>query len=99
MNRINALIQDILDYVPDSTPIKKDTSIKSCFENCIEFAEITDNIKIKTLHNDYVIQANSRKLEVVFGNLIKNAVESIGTENGEINVDYSDKEKDLIVTI
>ena len=99
MNRINALIKDTLDYVRDSTPIKKDTSIKSCFKNCIEFSGIKDNIKIKTPENDFVIQADPRKLEVVFGNLIKNAIESIGTENGEINVDYLDKDKDLIVTI
>ena len=99
MNRINALIKDTLDYVRDSTPVKKDTSIKLCFKNCIDFAEINDNIKIKTPENDFVIQADPRKLEVVFGNLIKNAIESIGTENGEINVNYLDKDKDLIVTI
>jgi len=99
LKRINALIQDTLDYVRDSKPIRKDTSIKSCFKNCIDFAEISDNIKIKTPQTDYILQADPRKLEIVFGNLIKNAIESIGTENGEINVDYLDKEKDLIVTI
>lgn len=99
MNRIIALINDTLDFVRDSTPVKKDTSIKSCFKNCIEFTEVNDNIKIKIPENDYVIQADPRKLEIVFGNLIKNAIESIGTENGEINVDYLDKDKDLIVTI
>jgi two-component system sensor histidine kinase HydH len=99
MNRIESLIKDTLDYVRDSTPVKKDTSIKLCFKNCIEFAPVKDNIKIKTPENDFVIQADPRKLEVVFGNLIKNAIESIGSENGEINVDYLDKEKDLIVTI
>ncbi len=75
------------------------TSIKSCFDNCIEFSQVKDNIKIKTPENDFVIQADPRKLEVVFGNLIKNAIESIGDENGEINVDYLDKENDLIITI
>ena len=99
MNRIESLIKDTLDYVRDSTPVKKDTSIKLCFKNCIEFAPVKDNIKIKTPENDFVIQADPRKLEVVFGNLIKNAIESIGSENGEINVDYLDKGKDLIVTI
>jgi len=99
LNRINALINDTLDYVRDSTPVLKDTSIKSCFNNCIEFSEITNDIKIKTPENDYVIQADPRKLEIVFGNLIKNAIESIGTEKGEINVDYVDKDKNLIVTI
>ena len=99
MNRIESLIKDTLDYVRDSTPVKKDTSIKLCFKNCIEFAPVKDNIKIKTPENDFVIQADPRKLEVVFGNLIKNAIESIGSENGEINVDYLDKEKDLIATI
>jgi len=33
------------------------------------------------------------------GNLIKNAIESIGTEKGEINVDYVNEDKNLIVTI
>jgi len=99
MNRINALIEDTLDYVRDSTPTKKDTSIKTCFKNCIDFLDVKENIKINTPENDFVIQTDPRKLETVFGNLIKNAIESIGTENGEINVDYLDKEKDLIVTI
>jgi signal transduction histidine kinase len=99
MNRIESLIKDTLDYVRDSTPVKKDTSIKLCFKNCIEFSQVKDNIEIKTPENDFVIQADPRKLEVVFGNLIKNAIESIGTEKGEINVDYLDKENDLIVTI
>ncbi len=99
MNRINALIKDTLDYVRDSTPVIKDTSIKLCFNNCIEFSEFTDSIKIIIPENDYVIQADPRKLEIVFGNLIKNAIESIGTEKGEINVDYVDNEKNLIVTI
>ena len=99
MNRMESLIKDTLDYVRDSTPVKKNTSIKLCFKNSIEFSEITDNIKIKIPENDFVIQADPRKLEIVFGNLIKNAIESIGSENGEITVDYLDKEKDLIVTI
>lgn len=99
MNRINALIKDTLDYVRDSTPVIKDTSIKLCFNNCIEFSEFTDSIKIIIPENDYVIQADPRKLEIVFGNLIKNAIESIGTEKGEINVDYVYNEKNLIVTI
>jgi len=99
MNRINALIKDTLDYVRDSTPVIKDTSIKLCFNNCIEFSEFTDSIKIIIPENDYVIQADPRKLEIVFGNLIKNAIESIGTEKGEINVDYVNKDKNLIVTI
>lgn len=99
LNRINDQIKDTLDFVRDSKPEFKETSIKLCFENSIEFSEIPDNIKIKIPQDDFTIQADPRKLEIVFSNLVKNAIESIGDKNGEINIDYSKKDNDLNISI
>lgn len=83
--RMTNQIEDVLDYVKISELQKNQMSVNSCIANVV--SEIhTKKINIKVPENNTIIFGDESKLEIVFSNLIKNAIDAIGDNPGSIEI-------------
>ncbi|HET9008748.1 MAG TPA: HAMP domain-containing sensor histidine kinase [Nitrosarchaeum sp.] len=97
--RMTSQIEDVLNYVKQTPIEKKDVSVLTCIKNSISEIPIPTKIKLTVQENDVWIYADEVKLEVVFSNLIRNAVEAIGNDVGSIEIKIQEDEKQVIVDI
>jgi PAS domain S-box-containing protein len=84
--RISYQIEDVLNFVR-STDIKKESnSILQILNSCIDKIILPDNIRIALPKNDLRVYCDKIKLEIVFENIINNAIQAIDANKGEITV-------------
>ena len=91
INRMSHQIEDVLDYVRTTTPDKKVTSCSSAIRHVIESNPLPENIKVITPQKDLLVPLDVQKIEIVFINILKNAVQAIGSREGTINIDISEQ--------
>lgn len=84
IDRMTHQIDDVLNFVR-TTPLNlEETSLVTILNSVVKSSSIPINIKMDLPKNDFKITCDVRKLEVVFSNLILNAVEAIGTRSDGI---------------
>ena len=86
IQRISHQIKEVLEYVRITPANLTTTSVKKMFESAINSIQIPINITIKLPENDIEIKCDVQKIEIVFINLILNAVQEIGEKTGEIKI-------------
>ena len=89
INRMSHQIEDVLDFVR-TTPINKKT--ESCLDSIqyvVDANPPSDNIKITLPQEDISFDFDAKKIEVVFTNILRNAVQAIGNKDGTINIRLS----------
>ena len=97
--RMTNQIDDVLNYVKQ-TPIEKNKiTLYTCIKNVISWISIPTKIKITVKENDIIAFADEGKLEIVFSNLIRNAIEAIGDDAGSIEIKIQDIEEQVIIEI
>ena len=65
----------------------------------IESLHIPNNIIIKSPKIKKIVSADFFQLQIVFNNLILNAIQAIGTDSGEILIQFSEDEQNEIIEI
>jgi len=95
--RISHQVDDVLDYIKDNPIKKKPAKISVILQDALERIEIPDKIKIKLSKIDATIPCDSEKLEVVFVNLIMNAIQAIENKKGEIFINIADEPSDIVL--
>ncbi|HLA21906.1 MAG TPA: ATP-binding protein, partial [Nitrosopumilaceae archaeon] len=99
IDRIAHQIEDVLNFVR-TTPLDiSDVSMQSVFQSSIKSLEIPQNISIELPRIDFTIRGDFRKLEVVFINLILNAVQAIGKDQGKIIIRMIKENGDLKINV
>ena len=89
--RISNQIEGVLNFVR-TTPVNlTKVSINSILESAKESLEITENITLKIPDEPKDIICDSKKMEIVFINLIVNAIQAIGKEEGTITIRVKDE--------
>ncbi len=99
IDRISHQVNDVLGFVKDRQMTKKNFKISSCLYEAIESISVPNNIKIKMPKSDISILADPFQLQVVFNNLIMNAIQAIGKKKGEILIRFSEKNSELMVEV
>lgn len=98
INRISNQIENVLDFVR-ITPLEMNNySISEIIHDVFDRVPIPDGIKIKLPQNDVKIICDSKRLEIVFINLVTNAIQAIG-EKGEISVSIIDDEDSVCIQV
>ncbi len=98
IQRMTNQIEDVLDYVKTTELEKKQISLKSCITNIVNELQ-SNKINIKIPDNDITVLADESKLEIVFSNLLKNAIDAIGDNPGTIEIRYHDEENYVLIDI
>lgn len=99
IDRINEQITDTLNYLKDTELVLNTISLQTCINEAISIVKIPEEIRVKVSQNDEAINGDFHKLKMVFSNLIKNSIDSIGDKSGEISIDISNDETDISVII
>lgn len=94
IERISHQVNDVLGYVKNQTMNKKIIKISSCVQESIETITIPSNITIKIPKSNLMIFADPFQMQIVFNNIIINAIQSIGKNPGEITIRFSENEKE-----
>ncbi len=81
ISRMSHQIRDVLDYVRVTPVNVKESSLKSIINTALESINVPNNISINVPESDVSIQCDVRKMEIVFINLILNAIQAIGSSS------------------
>ncbi len=95
--RISHQVDDVLDYVKDRPITKKPAKISVILHDTLERIEIPNKIKINLPKTDATIPCDSERLEVVFVNMIMNAIQAIGNKKGEVYINIADEPCDIVL--
>jgi len=90
-NSIMAQIRDVLDYIKEGKFTFRETSLSGIISKAIKMTEIPDEVKLNQELKEIKISADGLKLQVVFSNLLRNAVEAMEGK-GQINIRVEDME-------
>ena len=86
IDRISHQVQDVLNFVK-TTPVNiTKVSLLSLIESSIATITVPNNVKIKTPENTIEIECDEQKMEIVFINLILNAIQAIENKEGQIEI-------------
>jgi len=95
--RISHQVDDVLDYVKDRPITKKPAKISVILHDALDRIEIPNKIKINLPKTDATIPCDSERLEVVFVNMIMNAIQAIGNKKGEVYINIADEPCDIVL--
>ena len=96
IERISHQVNDVLGFVKNRKLDKKKFTLLSSIYEAIETINIPQNIKLKIPVSKIKILADPFQIQIVFNNLIVNAIQAIGKEKGEIIIRF-DEIKDYVI--
>jgi len=97
IERISHQINDVLGFVKNREINKKDFVISTCLKESIETIKIPNTIKLKTSNLDIEFLADPFQIQIVFNNLLMNAIQAIDKNEGEIFVGVEERNKEIIL--
>ena len=96
--RIIGMVDDMLNFVRIS-PIKlENNSLMMILKSVIKRMQIPNTVRINLPDNDVSIKCDSKKLEIVFINLIINSIEAM-QKNGQIDIRFIDQNDNVLIEI
>lgn len=97
ISKMSNQIESVLNFVR-MTPVHQiSQSINSILDLSIKSLEIPKNIEIELPKEDYQIECDPKKMEIVFINLLLNAIQSIGEKKGKIIIRIIDKDDFVLI--
>ena len=97
IERISHQINDVLGYVKNREITKTKFQISSCLSESMELTKIPKTISIKTSNLEKYIFADQFQLQIVFNNLLINAIQAIGKNNGNIFVEEIENDNEVLI--
>ena len=98
VERMTHQIDDVLDYVNVADLQLERHSLATVIESAILNTNVPNYVKVMPPKNSSTVVCDAYKLEIVFSNIINNAVQAMDGE-GEIQVKIQDKKHDAQVDI
>ncbi|MCH7969150.1 MAG: PAS domain S-box protein [Thaumarchaeota archaeon] len=98
ITRINHQVDNVLDFVKNKPLQFENTSLSSILDFVIEKINVPADVTINLPKNDTEIFCDFEKLEIVFLNLITNAIQAM-SNRGEIDIRFTDEESQIIIEI
>lgn len=97
IKRMSHQVEGVLNYVRTTPIIANSASIVDMIKYSLESMEIPQNIKVVLPENDVEIECDPEKLEITFVNLLLNAVQAIGNDEGKIEIRIKEKKNNVII--
>ena len=98
ISRMTHQIDDVLEYVRPKSLVFKKMSVLKIFESTLDRLDVPSTVKIILPSNDVDVIADLGKLEVVFANLITNAIQAM-TNIGTITITAAKSEESVIIEV
>ncbi|MEX0640166.1 MAG: HAMP domain-containing sensor histidine kinase, partial [Nitrosopumilaceae archaeon] len=99
IDRMSRQIDDVLNFVRVSPLIASSVPVSSLLNGAVESIDVPNNITIKIPQTDLQIKCDPKKMEIVFINLILNAIQAIRNNHGTIKVQTKEENGFAIIEI
>jgi signal transduction histidine kinase len=99
IERISHQVNDVLGFVQDRQLKKEVFEVERCLRETLETINFPKNISIKYPKSKTMIFGDYFQIQIVFNNLILNAIQAIEKEKGEILIRIQDKKETTIIEI
>ena len=96
--RMTHQVEEVLDFVKEKPLKLAETSVVFILKSTLERLNVPPKIAINLPHNDISIFCDSEKLEIVFVNLILNAMQAMG-HDGKVDIRITDLNDDIVIEI
>ncbi len=97
VQRMTHQIREVLSFVQNRELKIKQISVLKILRKTLETIPIPENIKVTLTKNDIEIFGDPEQIQVVFSNLVINAVQAIGKDDGRILIRTFESEKDFVI--
>jgi signal transduction histidine kinase len=97
--RISHQVDGVLDYLQQTPLALEPTSLIHIIKTSILPLTVPKNVQVNLPNTDVTVKCDSIKMEVVFGNIILNAVHAIGDAAGQIYVRYVEKPDYVVIEV
>ncbi|RDJ31804.1 MAG: GHKL domain-containing protein [Crenarchaeota archaeon] len=97
IKRMSHQVEGVLNYVRTTPIIANSASILNMIKYSLESMEIPQNVKVVLPENDVEIECDPEKLEITFVNVLLNAVQAIGNDEGKIQIRIKEKKNTVVV--
>src|SRR5574338_240479 len=91
--RMSHQLEDVMDYVRMSPLKKKDYSLCVILQDVVERVTVPDGITVKLPQNDRTVFCDPEKLEIVFVNMVINAIQAT-EKDGTVSIGIFDDPKE-----
>lgn len=99
IEQMSRQIEDVLNFVR-TTPLNFEVvSIRTLLDSAIESLEIPANVIVELPQTDLKIKCDSKKIEIVFINLILNSIQAIGKNQGRISIKVSKEDNFVVIEV
>ena len=99
IERISHQVNEVLGFVKNRKLNKKKFGLLSSISEAIETINIPQNITIKIPVSDIWVSGDPFQIQIVFNNLILNAIQAIGKEKGEIIIRFNDNKEFVAIEV
>jgi len=97
IDKITYQINDMLGFVKISSIQLKEHSISEIIESALIQINVSSEIIIQKPEIDMYLMCDDKKLEIVFINLIMNAIQAIGDDKGTIKIRIKTEMREMII--
>jgi signal transduction histidine kinase len=99
IDRMSRQIEDVLNFVR-ITPLNEDlVSIRTLLDGAIDSLEIPKNVVVKLPETNLKLKCDAKKIEIVFMNLILNAIQAIGGQQGTVTVQVKEENGFAVIEV
>ena len=99
VQRISHQINDVLGFVQNRNMNKEEFQIEQCLKETVETVICPKNILIEIPKSKTKFFGDFFQLQIVFNNLLVNAIQAIGKEEGEILCRINEKENEIKIEV
>ena len=99
LDRISHQVDDVLDFIRTHPMEKTRGNLNSCLSESIGNMNIPKNVKINFPSNNLRANVDFFQIQIVFKNLINNAIQSIDNQEGSITIRFLENPTDTIIEI
>ena len=99
IKRIVHQIEEVLGFVKDSPLNIQKTTFQQILNSAFISIDIPQNIEMKISKNDFEIECDKEKIEIVFINIILNAIQAIDQSSGKIVIRLFDENDKIKIEI
>jgi len=99
INRMSHQVDGVLDYVRKTPIHKNNESLSYILRKSLLPINVEHDISIEIPENDVSVNCDQMKMEIVFGNLLLNAIQEIGADKGKIIITFNETSDSIQITI
>jgi len=100
IKRIEHQVDEVLTYIKKPLLTTKDTTILTILHQSLEMLSIPDKISVEFLvENDFDVKWDEVKISDLFTNIILNAVQAIGKDEGKISIRVTQENSTIKIEI